>query len=84
MDEDERIRTVAREAAKEADRETLVAPGIDSSEPRAVPADMQHRRHRRLSVAAVKRQGDVSAAGLLTVGTLGLVWVSVDGGGLSP
>ncbi|BBE74376.1 hypothetical protein [Oharaeibacter diazotrophicus] len=82
--DDERVRTIAREAAKEAVRETLIALGIDAADPREVQADMQHLRDWRLSVAAVKRQGIVSAVGLLTVGMLGLVWMAIRGGGLPP
>ncbi len=82
--DDDRVRTIAREAAKEAVRETLIALGIDAADPREVQADMQHLRDWRLSVAAVKRQGIVSAVGLLTVGMLGLVWMALKGGGLSP
>jgi hypothetical protein len=45
-----------------------------------VQKDFQHLRDWRLSVAAIKRQGLISAMGVLTMGMLGLIWMALKTG----
>lgn len=75
---DDQTKEIARAAAREAVRETLLALGIDTSNPAAMietQADFQHLRAWRKSLATVKRQGLVSAVGVVTVGLLGLIYL---------
>ncbi|MGV6876771.1 hypothetical protein ACUSIJ_29455 [Pseudochelatococcus sp. B33] len=60
--------------------ETLVRLGVDVEEPFEVQADFMHLRQWRKSTEAVKRQGLITAIGILTVGVLGLIWHAIRGG----
>ncbi len=75
MTDDEIKRVVAQTVA-----ETLLKLGIDAEDPLEFQADMQHLRQWRQSVATVKRQGLMTAVGILTAGVLGLIWVAIKGG----
>jgi hypothetical protein len=80
IEDEERIRVVAREAAKEAVRDMLERLGVDADDFVEVQKDFQHLRDWRLSVAAIKRQGLISAVGVLTMGMLGLIWMALKTG----
>ena len=68
-----------RHIVAETVAETLLRLGIDSSDPTAVQADMQHLRAWRESVATVKRQSLMTAVGIVVAGLLGLIWLAVKG-----
>ena len=79
MTEDE-AKSIAKTAAKEAIVETFLALGIDTHEATEVQRDMAFVRNWRLSTEAVKRQGILTAVGVLVVGILGLIWLAIRGG----
>lgn len=60
----------------EAVAETLLKLGIDASDPVELQKDMAHLREWRESVGTIKRQGIVTAVGVLTIGILGLIWAA--------
>lgn len=62
-----------RKVVKEAVRETLTTLGFDTDDPLEAQRDMQFVRSWRKSTDTMKRQGLVSAIGVLTVGFLGAV-----------
>lgn len=68
-----------RKIVSEAVRETLTSLGIPAESPIEVQKDMAHLRAWRESVATVKRQGIITAVGILTAGILGMVWMAVKG-----
>lgn len=68
---------VAREAAKVAVHETLIAIGIDAKNPLEAQADAQFTRDLRQSFATVKKQGIVTAIGILTAALFGLIWMAI-------
>jgi len=75
---DDEIRDIARTAAREAVRETMLALGVDTSNPAAIieiQRDFQSLRDWRRSMQAVKRQGLISAIGVLVVGIMGLIYM---------
>lgn len=74
---EEEIRKIARESAKEAVRETLLTLGVDADEPLEVQKDMQHLRDWRNASATVKKQGLITAVGILTAGIIGAVWLYI-------
>ncbi len=84
MDDEESIRAIAREAAREAVSETFLALGIPTESPDAVieaQADFRFVRDLRKSTDAVKRQGLLTVTILLVSGLAGLIWMSLRGGG---
>lgn len=70
-----------RAIVAETVRETLTSLGIPADDPLEVQRDMQHLRDWRNSVATVKKQGLVTAVGILTAGFLGAIWLAVKGNG---
>lgn len=74
MDEKEIRRIVSETVA-----ETLLKLGIDASEPLELQADMLHLRKQRSAVETIKRQGLIAAAGVITLGILGLIWTAIKG-----
>lgn len=70
-----------RKVVAEAVAETLLKLGIDATDPIELQKDMQHLRAWRESVATVKRQGMITAVGIIIAGVLGLIWVSIRGNG---
>ena len=59
--------------------ETLLKLGIDAKNPTEMQADMRHLREWRQSVNTVKRQGLITAVGVITAGILGLIWLAIKG-----
>lgn len=70
-----------RKVVADAVAETLLKLGIDAADPLELQRDMQHLRAWRESVDTVKRQGIITAVGILIAGMIGLVWVSIKGNG---
>lgn len=68
------VKKTAEETAQQVVERTFLTLGIDASNPMEMQADMQHLRAWRNSVATVKRQGLVSAVGIIVIGVLGLIW----------
>lgn len=75
MDESD-IRKIVAETVSE----TLLKLGIDTSEPLELQADMLHVRKQRQSYETVKKQGLVTAIGIITTGILGLIWMALSKG----
>lgn len=81
------VKETAERTAEEVLRRTFLTLGIDMSNPSAIvsaQADMQHLRAWRNSVETVKRQGLLSAIGIIVAGIIGLVWTAVKVGPPSP
>lgn len=75
---DDEIRGIAKTAAREAVREMMVQMGADTSNPAAMiemQKDLQALRDWRQAMEAVKRQGIVTAVGVIVVGLLGLIYM---------
>lgn len=75
---DDEVREIARTAAREAVREMMIAMGVDTSNPAAIiemQKDFQSLRDWRQSMQAVRPHGLMTAIGVLTVGTLGLIYM---------
>lgn len=69
---------VKRIVAETVER-TLLTLGVDTDDPIELQRDLQMLRDWRLSVSAIKRQGLVTAVGVITVGALGLLWMAISG-----
>ena len=67
------VERAASEAASRAVREILTALGLNVNDPFEVQADMQHLRAWRRSISTVKKQGLVTAVGILVAGFIALV-----------
>ena len=78
------VKKTAEETAHQVMRQTLLVMGVDTSNPLAFQADMQHLRAWRESIATVKRQGLLSAVGIIVAGVLGLIWTAVKAGSPPP
>ena len=72
---DEEARIIARAVV----RETLISLGIDQNDFAAMQKDLAFLRAWRESTAAVKRQGLLTAIGVVTVGILGLIYLAIKG-----
>lgn len=68
-----------RRIVDETVNQTLTKLGVDIDNPLEYQKDMQHLRAWRESISTVKRQTLISAVGVITVGILGLIWVSLKG-----
>lgn len=66
-----------RRIVSETVKETFMRLGIDSEDPIEFQKDMQHVRSWRTSVETVKRQGIMTAIGIITAGFLGAIWMAV-------
>lgn len=71
------VTRVSDETARKVVAELLITLGIDTKNPMEMQADMQHLRAWRNSVATIKRQGLLSATGIIIVGVLGLIWTAI-------
>lgn len=78
------VKKTAEETAHQVMRQTLLVMGVDTSNPLAFQADMQHLRAWRESIATVKRQGLLTAVGIIVAGVLGLIWTAVKAGSPPP
>lgn len=72
---DDEIRAIVKASVEE----TLLALGIDTDEPLEAQKDFQHLRAWRTSSETVKRQGFVTAVGILVTGIFGLIWLAIRG-----
>ncbi|MFC5385211.1 hypothetical protein ACFPLB_04425 [Aquamicrobium segne] len=68
-----------RKIVADAVKETLTSIGIPADSPIEVQKDMAHLRAWRESVSTVKRQGLITAVGILTAGVIGAIWMAVKG-----
>src|SRR5690606_36701249 len=68
-----------RKIVAETVAETLTRMGIPADDPIEVQKDMAHLRAWRESVATVKRQGIITAVGILTAGLLGILSLALKG-----
>ena len=69
------IRRIVAETVKE----TLTRMGIEADDPFEVQKDMQHLRSWRTSTETVKRQGLLTAVGIVTAGVIGIIWMAIKG-----
>ena len=77
------VKDTAEQTAQEVLKRTFLSLGIDMSNPAAivaVQADMQHLRAWRNSVDTVKRQGLLSAVGIIVTGLIALIWTVLKNG----
>lgn len=77
------VKETAERTAEEVLRRTFLSLGIDMTNPSAIvsaQADMQHLRAWRNSVETVKRQGLLTAVGIIIAGVIGLIWTAVKAG----
>lgn len=82
----EEVEEIATEAAERAVTRLLLTLGIDATSPDGILSaqrDFQHVHAWRKSVDTVKRQGIISAVGVIVLGVLALIWQRM-GGGSSP
>lgn len=75
------VKRIAAEAARAAVEETFLRFGLSIDEPLEVQRDFQHLRSWRSSVDTVKKQGLITAVGILTAGLIGLIWMAIRGNG---
>lgn len=69
---------VKRIVAESVDQ-TLTRLGVDVTDPLEFQKDMAHLRAWRESVATVKKQGLITAVGIVVAGIIGLVWLALKG-----
>ena len=77
------VKETAERTAEEVLRHAFLSLGIDMTNPSAIvsaQADMQHLRAWRNSVETVKRQGLLTAVGIIIAGVIGLIWTAVKAG----
>jgi hypothetical protein len=78
------IQDVAEAAARKAIAEMLLTLGVDTSDPKAIKEmqrDFAYVRSWRESVVTVRNAGLKAAVGVLVTGTLGAVWLYLQGRG---
>lgn len=75
----ELVDEAAKQAARQAVRETLLTLGIDSENPLETQKDFQHLRGWRTATDTMKRQGILTATGVIVAGGLGILWYSIRG-----
>lgn len=80
MTEDE-AKSIAKAAATEAVHEAFQRLGVDIDDWTEVQRDMAFIRSWRESSEAVKRQGLLTAIGIVVAGVLGLIWLALSKGG---
>lgn len=68
-----------RRIVTETVEQTFMRLGIEADDPLEVQKDMQHLRQWRESINTVKRQGMITAIGIVTAGVLGAVWLAIKG-----
>lgn len=76
----EQVEQLASEAAEQTLQRFFLSVGIDTSTPEGIllaQRDFQHLRAWRQSVETVKRQGMVTAIGVITVGLLAMLWAKI-------
>lgn len=65
---------------EKAVQQTLLTMGIDTSDPAEMQRDFQHLRAWRESVETVKRQGLITAVGVIVTGVIGGIVLWIKGG----
>lgn len=74
------IKKIASEAAKAAVEEMFVRYGLPPDDPLEVQKDFSHLRSWREASETVKKQGLMTAVGIITAGILGLIYMAFRGG----
>jgi hypothetical protein len=77
------IKTIASEAARASVEEMFLRFGIEANSAddiRALQRDFAHLRGWRESTETIKRQGIMTAVGVITLGILGLIWTAISKG----
>lgn len=74
------VHSTAEEVAERTIKKMFVTFGIDVSNPMEMQQDMAHLRAWRTSVSTIKKQGLLTAVGIVTVGLLGLIWSAMKTG----
>jgi hypothetical protein len=77
---EEEIREIARTAAREAVHEMMIGLGADVSNPAAMiemQKDFLSLREWRQSMASVRRHSLLTAVGVIVVGVLGIIYMSL-------
>lgn len=77
------VKRIASEAAKASVEEMFLRFGIEANSAddiKALQRDFAHLRGWREASETVKRQGIITAVGILTVGILGLIWTAISKG----
>lgn len=74
------VHSTAEEVAKRTIREMFVTFGIDVTNPMEMQQDMAYLRAWRTSVGTIKKQGLMTAVGIVTIGVLGLIWSAMKTG----
>ncbi len=69
-----------KRVVSEAVEETLTKLGVQVDDPIEVQKDMGFLHSWRTSTAAIGRHGMLTAVGVVVVGLLGLIWLSIKGG----
>jgi len=75
----EEAKAIAKAAATEAVHGAFQRLGVDEDDWTEVQRDMAFIRSWRQSSDAVKRQGLLTAIGIIVAGGLGLIWLAVKG-----
>lgn len=68
-----------RKIVAETVKETLTRIGIEADDPLEAQKDFQHLRSWRTSTETIKKQGIMTAVGIVTAGVLGLIWMAIKG-----
>lgn len=74
----EEIRDIAEAAADKAVQKTLLAIGVNASDPEQIlemQADFLHLRRWRQSTETVKKRALLTAISVIVTGTLGYLWL---------
>lgn len=68
-----------RKIVAETVKETLTRIGIEADDPLEAQKDFMHLRSWRTSTETIKRQGLLTAVGIVTAGILGVIWMAIKG-----
>lgn len=68
-----------RKIVAETVEQTLTRIGIEADDPFETQKDFQHLRSWRTSTETVKRQGLLTAVGIITAGVIGIIWMAIKG-----
>lgn len=72
------LRALIRDGVAEGVKEALLPLGLDISTPQGIleaQRDIQHLRAWRQATETAKRQGLMTAIGIIVAGIIGLIWV---------
>lgn len=78
--DEELIKSIAREAATIAVKETMISLGLDPTDPKGMQADHAFVRTQREFYAAATRHGFFALVSSVIIGLCALVWSSIKTG----